>query len=240
MSSDVTIIVTEEQVVAVRNGSEVFKNHSHSIHATISKDFIVTVDDQRKLNIFSIAKVKENEFQVSRQFQLPNEVHSMSVVDSEESQYLVLNFWNTQTVDLYSIKDLLESTSNSFLDNQIAKVNVEDYAPFTALDIDQVHVFTLAGSPYLIVTLSNGYVLGLNLYPNALKAPTANSTELQIVRLSTVFKCGNIVEVISKLHEDAILLTSDSASFILSVDKSPKSGHFNDLIVLPLRDTRAH
>lgn len=111
----------------------------------------------------------------------------------------------------------MESTSDSFSDNQIARVNVEDYAPFTALDVDQVHVHTLAGSTYLIVTLSNGYVLGLNFYPNALQAP-ASSTEVQIVRLSTVFKCGNIVEVITKPHKDAILLTSDSASFILSVD----------------------
>jgi len=35
------------------------------------------------------------------------------------------------------------------------------------------------------------------------------------------------------------LITSDSQSFILSVEQSPKSSHFNDLIVVPLRDLRA-
>ena len=34
---------------------------------------------------------------------------------------------------------------------------------------------------------------------------------------------------------EIVLLTSDSQSFILSVDTSPKSGHFNDLLVVPMR-----
>ena len=36
-------------------------------------------------------------------------------------------------------------------------------------------------------------------------------------------------------HPDVILLTSDSQSYLLSVDLSPKSGHFNDLLVVPMR-----
>ena len=46
---------------------------------------------------------------------------------------------------------------------------------------------------------------------------------------------GNIVESVSMPHPNAVLLTSDSQSFILSVDSSPKSGHFNDILVVPIR-----
>ena len=69
----------------------------------------------------------------------------------------------------------MESTSNAISDNILVRVNVADYAPFQALDVDQVHVFTLVGLSYLIVTLSNGYVLCFNLYPNALKATSSSS-----------------------------------------------------------------
>lgn len=141
-------------------------------------------------------------------------------------------------MDIYELKGLLESTSDAISDNVLVKVNLADYAPFQALDVDQVHVFSLAGHSYLIVTLSNGYLLCFNLYLNALKATSASS-EVQIVRLTQVFKCGNIVELITKPHPDAILITSDSQSFILSTEKSPKSGHFNDLIVVPLKHLRA-
>ena len=106
-------------------------------------------------------------------------MHSLSIASPEDLQYLVINFWNTQSVDLYELKGLLESSTGDINDNMLAKVNVEEFAPFSALDVDQVHVFTLVGLSYLIVTLSNGYVLCFNLYPNAAKA-----TQAQIVRLS--------------------------------------------------------
>lgn len=97
-----------------------------------------------------------------------------------------------------------------------------------------MHAFTIRELSFLIVTLSNGYVLCFNLYPNALKS-AANSADVQIVRLSQVFKCGNIVDNVSMPHPDAILLTSDSESFMLTVDTSPKSNNFNDLLVIPIR-----
>ena len=58
---------------------------------------------------------------------------------------------------------------------------------------------------------------------------------MQIVRLSQAFQAGSIVETVMKPQEDAVLLTSDSKSYILSVDYSAKSGHFKDLIVVPMR-----
>ena len=92
---DATIIVTEEQILVVRNSSEVYRHHSHSLHAIISKDFVITVDDQRKANIYNVSQVITNEITVARQFQLPQEVHSLSIASPEDSQYLVMNYWNT-------------------------------------------------------------------------------------------------------------------------------------------------
>ena len=177
---------------------------------------------------------------VARQFQLTQEVHSLSITTNpDNSQYLAMNYWNTQSVDLYEVSGLLESPSDDITDGLLVKINVEDFAPFKALDLDQVHVFNLDGLSYLVVTLSNGYVLCFNLYPNALKASSAvigsGEATVQIVRLSQVFKSGNIVESVSMPHPNAVLLTSDSQSFILSVDSSPKSGHFNDILVVPIR-----
>ena len=102
-------------------------------------------------------------------------------------------------------------------------------------------MFTLCSLSYLIVTLSNGYVLCFNLYTNALaKTDQQNETaKLQIVRLSQVFKSGSIVDSVSMPDPEVILLTSDSQSFILSVDSSPKSGNFNDLLVVPMRHRAA-
>ena len=74
-------------------------------------------------------------------------------------------------------------------------------------------MFNLQRLSYLIVTLSNGYVLCFNLYTNALTkaASTADETaKMQIVRLSQVFKSGSIVESVSMPDPDIILLTSDS------------------------------
>lgn len=91
------------------------------------------------------------------------------------------------------------------------------------------------------MTLSNGYVLCFNLYTNALTKTQASSeqttetTRLQVVRLSQVFKSGNIVESVSMPDPDVVLLTSDSQSHLISVDTSAKSGNFNDLLVVPLR-----
>ena len=78
-------------------------------------------------------------------------------------------------MDIYEVRCLLDSTSDAISDNVLAKVNVADYAPFQALDVDQVHVFSLVGHSYLIVTLSNGYLLCFNFYLNALKASSASS-----------------------------------------------------------------
>ena len=98
-------------------------------------------------------------------------MHSLAVSDpAADSQYLVAHFWNHQTVNLYEMKALLSSPSDQLVDSLTAKVNIDDFAPFKALDIDQVHAFQLASFSYLIVTLSNGYVLCFNLYPSALKA----------------------------------------------------------------------
>ena len=94
----------------------------------------------------------------------------MALADPEANQYLVLHFWNHQSVNLYEVKALLQSPSDQLADSLMAKVDIDDFAPFKALDIDQVHAFQLSGFSYLIVTLSNGYVLCFNLYPAALQA----------------------------------------------------------------------
>ena len=73
------------------------------------------------------------------------------------------------------LKALIESPSDDITDSLSVSVNIEEYAPFKALDIDQVHAFSLAGQAYLIVTLSNGYVLCFNLYLNAFRASTQTS-----------------------------------------------------------------
>ena len=45
IGQEASIIVTEEQILAVHKGGRVMRNHCHSVHASISKDFIVTIDD---------------------------------------------------------------------------------------------------------------------------------------------------------------------------------------------------
>ena len=47
-----------------------------------------------------------------------------------------MNSWNTQSVDLYELKSLLDSPSDDITDSLQVKVNVEEFAPFKALDID--------------------------------------------------------------------------------------------------------
>ena len=114
---------------------------------------------------------------MARQFQLGSEVHNVAISNPDNAQYLILNNWNTQSIEIFGLKGLLESSSDAISDGQLAKVDIEDFAPFSALDVDQVHVFTLCGFSYLIVTLSNGYVLCFNLYTNAL-AKTTSSDQL--------------------------------------------------------------
>ena len=49
-----TQIVTEEQVLIVKPDDAIARIHAHSVQACISKDFIVTIDELRKLTIYSI------------------------------------------------------------------------------------------------------------------------------------------------------------------------------------------
>ena len=67
-SEDASIVVTEEQVMVIHKGGRVMRNHCHSIHATISKDFVITIDDAKKLNIYNVAQVLSNQIVVARQF----------------------------------------------------------------------------------------------------------------------------------------------------------------------------
>ena len=68
IGQEASIIVTEEQILAVHKGGRVMRNHCHSVHASISKDFIVTIDEQRKMNIYNVASVMQNDITVVRQF----------------------------------------------------------------------------------------------------------------------------------------------------------------------------
>ena len=47
-----------------------------------------------------------------------------------------MNNWNTQSVDIYELKGLLDSSSDAIVDKLLVRVNIEDYAPFSALDVD--------------------------------------------------------------------------------------------------------
>jgi len=97
-------------------------------------------------------------------------VHSLSIIETDQNEYLVLNYWNDQSIELFDLSDLVASSSDALNDSRKAQINVEDYAPFKALEVDKVHAFAINGLSYLIVTLSNGYVICFNLYPKALKA----------------------------------------------------------------------
>ena len=46
----------------------------------------------------------------------------------------------------------------------MAKIDIAGYAPFMALDVDQSKTVRLGSNDYLIVSLSNGYVICFNLY----------------------------------------------------------------------------
>ena len=75
-----TQVVTEEQILVIKPDGQIFRLHTHSVQACISKDYIVTVDELRKINIYNIAKQLEaNEMIVARQFQLSKEVRSLSI-----------------------------------------------------------------------------------------------------------------------------------------------------------------
>lgn len=60
----------------------------------------------------------------------------MAISNPDKEQYLVLNSWNTQSVELYGLKAFLESSSDSISDNLLVRVNIEEFAPFSALDVD--------------------------------------------------------------------------------------------------------
>ena len=75
---------------------------------------------------------------------------------------------------------------------------------------------------YLLVGLSNGYVICFNLY-----------TSQNSVRLCQVFKSGNIVSSIGMPSPDSVLVTSDQNSFLLSVDASSR---MDDLVVVSCKD----
>ena len=77
--------MTEEQVLIVKPDDSIARIHAHSVQACISKDFIVTIDDLRKLTIYSITQLEAGDLTAVRQFQLNKEVRSLSIA-SPDSQ----------------------------------------------------------------------------------------------------------------------------------------------------------
>ena len=72
--------------------------------------------------------------------QLTKEIYSMAFCQQTTHQYLCVNFWNTSSVRLYDTKRLIES-SGSVEDQMFLKIEVEEYAPFNALEIVHMKVF---------------------------------------------------------------------------------------------------
>ena len=60
----------------------------------------------------------------------------MAISSPENDQHLVMNNWNTQSVEIYGLKGLLESSSDAISDGLLVRVNIEDFAPFSALEVD--------------------------------------------------------------------------------------------------------
>ena len=50
-----TVLVSETQIILITSTGEVTKVESASVHAAISKDYIVIVDETKRLNIYNIA-----------------------------------------------------------------------------------------------------------------------------------------------------------------------------------------
>ena len=67
-TEEISIIVTEEQIVILKKSGEVHVSHLHSVNAAISNDFLVTVDDQRRLSVYTLTKVLANQVTAARQF----------------------------------------------------------------------------------------------------------------------------------------------------------------------------
>ena len=78
-----TQIVTEEQVLIVKPDDLMARIHAHSVQACISKDFIVTIDELRKLTIYSITQLEAGDLSAVRQFQLNKEVRSLSIASPD-------------------------------------------------------------------------------------------------------------------------------------------------------------
>lgn len=133
---DASIVVTECQILIVHKGGRVIRNHCHQTQAAISSDFVITINDQRKLSIYNVKQLLANDLTVARSFLLNAEVHSMAISNPETEQYLVVNYWNSQSVDILSLRRLIESPSDAFTDELLVQVAIEDYAPFSALDLD--------------------------------------------------------------------------------------------------------
>ena len=54
-NQDSSVIVTEQKIVIVRDNGRVIKTEANAVHATITKDYVVTIDASRKLNIYNMA-----------------------------------------------------------------------------------------------------------------------------------------------------------------------------------------
>jgi len=74
------------------------------------------------------------------------------------------NFWNQSTVNFYDTHQLVQQTTSTLEDCLLSKIDIAGYAPFMALDVDQSKTVRLGSLDYLIVSLSNGYVICFNLY----------------------------------------------------------------------------
>ena len=59
------VIVTESQIILVKATGEVKKTAVESVHATISKEYIVAVDVSRRLSIYNLTKIVENDDEIA-------------------------------------------------------------------------------------------------------------------------------------------------------------------------------
>lgn len=203
-------VITENRIIAVTQEQAidlvVFKVPTMQVCASSKFILAVPLDSTDQLLVYGSSDAK-----LLITHKTHGEVHSISTC--HDADLFAINFWNESSIKIFRASD------QSF--KQELEIDITAYAPFESLQIAQVLTVNLGdnGDVYLLVGLSNGYLLCFNLYLSLLKSGIKLSAEelaQASVRLCNVFKVGNVYECAKQVDQHKVQVVSDKGLSILN------------------------
>ncbi|CDW87205.1 UNKNOWN [Stylonychia lemnae] len=183
---------------------------SFVIKGDITDDYCAFFDNQNQLNLYQSKSLNSLD---NVKFGQDKQIHDISLIHiSKDLNLLVVCYWNVSKISVYRLPNIREP---------IYEINLLDFINFQSFQIDKIKMLKLNSDFYLLVALTNGFLLSFNFYPQLiLNLQTYGLDPRMMIRLSNIKKIGDYIHKIVQLDEHSGFICSDNSQLIFQDLKS--------------------